>query len=368
MRETLTIDRPDDWHVHLRQGAILARAVAHTAARFGRAMVMPNLSPPVVTTEQALDYHAGIVAAVPEGSGFMPLMSLYLTDNTGCDEVVKAAQQAHIVGFKLYPAGATTHSDSGVTRISRVMPVLEAMAERGLVLQVHAEVTDPEVDVFDREAVFIEQILVPLHREIPGLKIVLEHVTTEEGVEFVRQAGGNVAATITPHHLMFSRNEIFRGGIRPHAYCLPLLKRERHRRALVAAATGAERCFFLGTDSAPHTRRAKESSCGCAGIYSAHAAMELYAEVFEGVGALDKLERFASHHGADFYGLERNSGKLTLRKKPWRVVEAYSVGLRDEKVDESGVDESGVDEIVPLRAGEMISWSVDAGDGAVNRD
>ena len=348
MKETLTITRPDDWHVHLRQDELLTHVVAHTAERFARAMVMPNLSPPVVSTARALDYRAEILAAAPVETGFNPLLSLYLTDNTPPREVREAAQQPAIVGFKLYPAGATTNSDSGVTRISRIMPVLEAMAEWGLVLQVHGEVTDPQVDVFDREAVFIEQVLVPLQRELPNLKIILEHVTTEQGVQFVKQAGGNVAATITPHHLLFNRNEIFRGGIRPHAHCLPVLKRERHRLALLEAATCGDPSFFLGTDSAPHTRNAKESACGCAGIYSAHGAVELYAEVFEGMGALDKLEGFASQYGADFYGLARNSGKLTLQKNAWRVAPAYPAG--------------GGDEIVPLRAGETIPWSIAAVD------
>lgn len=344
MGETLTITRPDDWHVHLRRGEIMTHVVRHTAARFGRAAVMPNLSPPITNAAQALDYRAEIIAALPPRTAFSPLMSLYLTDNTRREEVAEAAQQAHIIAFKLYPAGATTHSDCGVTRISKMMPVLEAMAEHGVVLQVHGEVADPQVDVFDREAVFIEQVLAPLQREIPQLKIVLEHVTTEQGVQFVKQAGDNVAATVTAHHLMFSRNEMFRGGIRPHAYCLPVPKRERHRLALLEAATCADSSFFLGTDSAPHTRRNKESDCGCAGIYSAHAAVELYAEVFEGMRALDKLESFAGHYGADFYGLARNREKLTLEKKPWRVADVCPAGGRDE--------------IVPLRAGEMVSWAV----------
>ncbi len=355
MRETLTITRPDDWHVHLRRGEILGAVVAHTAARFARAMVMPNLSPPIVDAAQALDYRAEIMAALPaspapstEAAAFRPLMSLYLTDHTRRQQVAEAAQCEPVVGFKLYPAGSTTNSARGVTRISGIMPVLENMAAHDLVLQVHGEVSDPEVDIFDREAVFIDQVLAPLHREIPELRIVLEHVTTEQGVQFVRQAGDTVAATITAHHLMFSRNELFRGGLRPHAYCLPVLKRERHRRALLDAATGAEHSFFLGTDSAPHTRRSKESDCGCAGIYSAHGAVELYAEVFEGMGALDKLEGFASHHGADFYRLPRNPGTLTLEKTPWRVAPAYAAG--------------GGDEIVPLRAGETIGWSLAGGE------
>jgi len=344
MRETLTLTRPDDWHVHLRQGALLGLAAAHTAARFGRAAVMPNLSPPVETVAQALDYRAKIIAALPAGAAFEPMMSLYLTDRTAPDEVAAAARCAHILAYKLYPAGATTHSDAGVTRIASVMPALEAMAEQGVVLQVHAEVSDPQVDVFDREAVFIEQVLAPLHRELPELKMVVEHVTTEQGVDFVRHAGRRVAATITAHHLLFNRNQMFRGGLRPHAYCLPVAKREHHRMALVEAATSGERSFFLGTDSAPHTRRDKESACGCAGIYSAHAAVELYAEIFESAGALHQLEGFAGHYGADFYGLERNRGRLTLEKKAWPVAPAYALG--------------GGDEIVPLRAGETVAWSV----------
>ncbi len=344
MRDTLTITQPDDWHVHLRQGAMLAGAAAHTAARFGRAMVMPNLSPPVTTVAQALAYRAEIIAATPAGSAFVPLMSLYLTDQTPLAEVAAAARQAHIIAFKLYPAGATTHSARGVTHLNKVMAVLERMATHGLVLQIHAESTDPAVDVYDREAVYIEQTLAPLHREIPELKIVLEHVTTAQGVHFVQHAGAGVAATITAHHLMFNRNEMFRGGLRPHAYCLPVLKRERHRLALLAAATGGDPKFFLGTDSAPHSRRAKESACGCAGIYSAHAAVELYAEVFAQQQALHKLEAFASHHGADFYGVARNTRKITVQKRPWRVESTYAAGDGDE--------------IVPLRAGEEVGWAV----------
>lgn len=343
MPDTLTITQPDDWHVHLRQGEIMASVVPHTAARFARAIVMPNLLPPVATVAQALNYRAEIMAALPATTEFNPLMSLYLTDNTTRDEVIAAADVVHIVACKLYPAATTTNSENGVTRISHIMPVLETMAEHRIVLQVHAEVSDPQVDIFDREAMFIEQILVPLHREIPELKIVVEHITTEQGVQFVQQAGQNVAATITVHHLLFSRNEMFRGGIRPHVYCLPVLKRERHRQALLKAATSAERAFFAGTDSAPHTRRSKESSCGCAGIYSAHAAIELYAEVFESQQALEKLEGFTSHYGADFYGLERNARKLILQKNAWQVATAYPAGQ---------------DTIIPLCAGETINWSV----------
>ncbi|MDD9822393.1 MAG: dihydroorotase [Gammaproteobacteria bacterium] len=386
MLETLTLTRPDDWHVHLREGAMLRLAARHTAARFGRVAVMPNLSRPVTTVARALAYRADIMAAAAgehgggdgdgdgdgdgEGDGgtgdetntggtntggngdgdgetkteFNPLMSLYLTDHTTPAEVAAAADCARIIAYKLYPAGATTHSDAGVTRVSYIMPALEAMAAHGIALQVHGEVTDPAVDVFDREAVFIKQVLAPLRRELPQLKIVLEHVTTAEGVDFVRAAGAGVAATITAHHLLFNRNAMFRGGLRPHAYCLPVAKRERHRAALVEAATGGERAFFLGSDSAPHTRAAKENACGCAGIYSAHAGVELYAEIFENAGALDKLEGFAAHHGADFYGLARNRGRLTLEKKPWQPPAAYA--LKDG------------DEVVPLRAGETLRWSL----------
>jgi len=371
MPDTITITRPDDWHVHLREGRMLRLAARHTAARFARVAVMPNLAVPVATVEQALAYRAKIIAAVGDGAGaghgadvgagdgadvgdgegagdgatageFNPLMSLYLTDHTTAAEVAAAAQDARIIAYKLYPAGATTHSAAGVTRVAGIMPVLEAMAAHGVVLQVHAEVADEGVDVFDREAVFIEQILEPLRRELPELKVVVEHVTTADGVDFVRAAGANTAATITPHHLMFNRNAMFHGGLRPHAYCLPVAKRELHRAALVAAATGGEAAFFLGSDSAPHPRRAKESACGCAGIYSAHAGVELYAAVFEAAGALDKLDAFAAHHGADFYGLARNAGQLTLRRQAWQPPAAYPLGD---------------DEVVPLNAGQTVAWS-----------
>jgi len=360
MRETLTITRPDDWHVHLREGALLRLAARHTAARFARVAVMPNLSTPVETVAQALDYRATVLAAAGAGnaeddagadagaeSEFNPMMSLYLTDHTTAADVAAAAGCAHIIAYKLYPAGATTHSNAGVTRVAAVMPALEAMAAHGVALQVHAEVADAQVDVFDREAVFIEQILAPLRRELPELKIVLEHVTTAEGVDFVRRAGARTAATITAHHLLFNRNAMFRGGLRPHAYCLPVAKRERHRAALVEAATSGEAAFFLGSDSAPHPRRAKESACGCAGIYTAHAGVELYAEVFEAAGALDKLEGFAGQYGAEFYGLARNPGRLTLEKKPWSPPAAYALGG---------------DEVVPLRAGETVAWALAGGD------
>lgn len=355
---TITITQPDDWHVHLRDGEIMAQVVQHTAARFARAMVMPNLSPPITTAAQALNYREQIIAALPasgdgqssqsiqsiQPSQFSPLMSLYLTDHTTRKEIMDAAAADYIVGCKLYPAATTTNSDQGVTRISNIMPIFETMAEHGMVLQVHGEVSDPQVDIFDREAVFIEQILAPLQKEIPTLKIILEHVTTKQGVEFVQQAGEQVAATITVHHLMFNRNEMFRGGIRPHAYCLPVPKREHHRLALLEAATSGDPSFFAGTDSAPHTRQSKESSCGCAGIYSAHAALELYAEIFESMNALDKLEGFVSHYGADFYQLKRNTGKLTLKKNPWQVPASYPAGRNDE--------------IIPLHAEQTITWSL----------
>ena len=351
----LTITRPDDWHVHLRDGAMLADAVAATAAQFGRAMVMPNLAPPVVDVARARWYWEAIIDALSAGrtttsaaarDAFTPLLSLYLTDATRPDEVAAAAREAFIVGYKLYPARATTNAQHGVADIDKKIDVFEAMAAHDLVLQVHGEVTDPQVDVFDREAAFIDSVLAPLHRRLPALKIVFEHVTTEQGVQFVRDAGDAVAATITAHHLMFNRNEMFRGGLRPHAYCLPPLKREHHRQALLAAATGGERGFFLGTDSAPHPRADKESACGCAGIYSAHAAMELYAGVFEQCGALDKLEAFAAHHGADFYGVARNRGTLTLIKQPQSIAQCHSLGGQP---------------VVALCAGETLAWSVQCG-------
>ena len=340
-RDSVSITRPDDWHVHLRRGEIMEMAARHTAARFARAMVMPNLSPPVRTVAEARVYRDEIAAAA--GANFQPLLSLYLTDDTGRDEVARAAEDDAIVGFKLYPAGATTNSDAGVRDPLKLMPLMEEIAARKLVLQVHAETTAPEVDVFDREAVFIERVLAPLHREVPELKIVLEHATTIEAVQFVRDSGAGVAATITAHHLLLNRNEMFRGGLRPHAYCLPVLKRERHRRALLEAACGGEPSFFLGSDSAPHPRGAKESACGCAGIYTAHAAMELYAEVFDAMDALDKLEGFASHHGADFYGMPRNAGRLELRRKARTVERVYAAGDC---------------EVVPLRAGQTLAWSL----------
>lgn len=313
----LTITRPDDWHVHLRDGDMLATVLPDTAQRFARAIVMPNLKPPVRTVAEARAYRERILAALPAEMCFEPLMTLYLTDNTSPEDIRQAKSSGFIHAVKYYPAGATTHSDSGVTDIHRVAAVLETMQEVGLPLLVHGEVTDTDIDIFDREAVFIERVLVPLLERLPRLRVVLEHITTAQAAAFVTAAAANVAATITVHHLLYNRNAMFQGGIRPHAYCLPVLKRESHRQALVAAATSGNPKFFLGTDSAPHPRHDKESSCGCAGIYSAHAALELYAEVFEQAGALDKLEAFASFHGPDFYGLPRNQEQVTLVKQPW---------------------------------------------------
>ena len=344
----LTLTRPDDWHLHLRDGPMLARVLPHTAARFRRAVVMPNLKPPVATAEALRAYRARILAALPPGADFEPLMTLYLTDRTTPDEVAAAAA-AGAFAAKLYPAGATTHSDAGVTDLRRLDPVLEALAEHGLALLVHGEVTDPDVDVFDREAVFVERELAPLVERHPRLRVVLEHVTTAEGVDFVRAAPPRVAATVTAHHLLMNRNALFEGGLRPHHYCLPVLKRERHRRALLEAVAEGHPRFFLGTDSAPHPVRAKESACGCAGIYTAHAALELYAEAFEEAGALERLEAFAAFHGPDFHGLPRNRGTVTLVREPWTVPEAYG---------------EGPGRIVPLRAGATVRWRL-AGDSGM---
>ncbi len=340
--QQLTLPRPDDWHLHLRDGATMAAVLPHTAQRFARAIIMPNLNPPVTTTRQALAYRERILAALPQGSRFAPLMTLYLTESTTPDEIVRARQSGHVHGVKLYPAGATTHSDAGVRDIANTWAVLETMAEQDLPLLVHGEVTDPQVDVFDRERIFIDRILAPLRQRLPELKVVFEHITTREAVDYVREARGNIAATITAHHLTMNRNAMLVGGIHPHHYCLPVLKRESHRNALVAAATSGSPRFFLGTDSAPHSRHAKESACGCAGIYTAHAAIELYAELFEQAGALDKLAEFASGFGADFYGLPRNTETITLVKKPWNVPRQYALGAGSA--------------VVPLRAGGQISW------------
>jgi dihydroorotase len=341
--DRLTIKRPDDWHLHLRDGPAMASVLGDTARRFARAIVMPNLKPPVRTTEEALAYRQRILAALPEGAAFEPLMTLYLTDDTAPDEIARAKLSGRVHAVKLYPAGATTHSDSGVTRISRCFNALEKMQEVGLPLLIHGESTDPAVDVFDREKAFIEEVLGPLVDRFHGLKVVLEHITTREAAQYVEVTGANVAATITAHHLLMNRNALFMGGIRPHHYCLPVLKREEHREALVEAAVSGNPKFFLGTDSAPHPRRDKEAGCGCAGMYTAHAAIELYAVAFEEAGALDKLEGFASVHGAQFYGLPVNRETVTLAREEWRVPERV---------------EFGSEELVPLRAGETIPWKL----------
>ena len=340
---TLTITRPDDWHLHLRDGSVLADVLPHTAAQFARAIVMPNLKPPVTTTAMASAYRDRILAALPKGMAFEPLMVLYLTDNTQPDEIRKAVESGFVHGVKLYPAGATTNSDAGVTDLQRCMPALEMMQELGLPLLIHGEVTDSEIDVFDREAVFIDRILQPLRKQLPQLRIVFEHITTQEAVHYVRDAEGPIAATITAHHLLYNRNAIFKGGVRPHYYCLPILKREIHRRALMQAASSGNPRFFLGTDSAPHSKGLKEHSCGCAGCYTALHAMELYAHAFEEAGALDKLEGFASFFGPDFYKLPRNKDHITLQRQEWIVPE--------ELVMQSIT-------IVPLDAGATLAWKL----------
>jgi dihydroorotase len=339
--DSITLTRPDDWHVHLRDGEAMASVVGATARQFARAIVMPNLKPPVVTAAQAKAYQGRILKALPKGASFEPLMTLYLTDDTAPGEIEKAAKAGLVKAVKYYPAGATTNSDAGVTDLRKCDAVLEAMAAAGMPLLIHGEVTDPEVDVFDREAVFVDRILGPLVKRFPALKIVAEHITTHEAAAFVERAPANVAATITAHHLLMNRNAIFAGGIRPHHYCLPILKREPHRRALVKAATSGNPRFFLGTDTAPHARNTKEADCGCAGLYTAHAALELYAEAFEAAGSLDQLEGFASHFGADFYGLPRNTATVTLERREWVVPGEYPFGLET---------------VVPLRAGEKVAW------------
>lgn len=340
---TLTITRPDDWHLHLRDGDVLKDLVHHTSAQFARAIVMPNLTPPVTTTEMARAYRQRIIDNVPAGHQFEPLMSLYLTNNTPASEVQRAKESGIVHGFKLYPAGATTNSDAGVTDIKNCYGTLEAMQRENMILQVHGEVVDPAVDVFDREARFIERVLAPLHHDFPELKIVFEHITTQQAAEFVTDSNAQIAATITPQHLLYNRNEIFKGGIRPHYYCLPILKREEHRLALVKAATSANPKFFLGTDSAPHAQGKKESACGCAGIFSAPLAIELYARVFDDNNALDKLEAFASFYGADFYGLPRNTSRISLEKQSWTVPDALPLG--NEK-------------IIPMHAGGVENWKM----------
>ncbi|MDR2636783.1 MAG: dihydroorotase [Zoogloeaceae bacterium] len=342
--QTLTLARPDDWHLHLRDGAMLAAVLPHTARRFARAIVMPNLKPPVTTVEAAAAYRRRILAALPPGADFTPLMTLYLTDCTSAAEIAKARESGFVHACKLYPAGATTHSEAGVTSIDKASPAIAALEENGIPLLVHGEVTDPAVDIFDRERVFIDTILSPLLHRFPRLKVVLEHVTTQQAVEFVQNAGENVAATITAHHLLYNRNALFQGGLRPHWYCLPVLKRESHRQALVRAATSGSRKFFLGTDSAPHAQSAKETACGCAGCYTACAALELYAEVFEAAGALDRLEAFASFHGPAFYGLPVNRGSITLARQAHILPDSYPCTDNER--------------LTPLRAGETLAWKI----------
>jgi dihydroorotase len=338
---TLTITRPDDWHLHVRDGAHLASVVPFTARQFARAVIMPNLKPPVTTVAQAAAYRERILRTVPSGCRFEPLMTLYLTDSTSPAELVAAQDSGFIVGAKLYPAGATTHSDAGVTSIEKIYPALEAMQACGLVLQVHGEVTAQDVDVFDREREFIDRVLSNVVTRFPQLKVVFEHVTTREAVAFVKSARAGVGATITPQHLLLNRNAIFQGGIHPHLYCLPVLKREHDRIALIEAATSDDARFFLGTDSAPHARHTKENACGCAGVFSAHAAIELYAEAFDQAGRLERLQAFASERGADFYGVPRNTETLTLAREPWTPPATYGFGEH---------------ELVPFRAGETIAW------------
>lgn len=342
----LTLTRPDDWHLHVRDGEHLASVVPFTARQFGRAVIMPNLKPPVTNVDAARAYRERILQAVPHGCRFEPLMTLYLTNNTSPAEIRAARESGFIVGAKLYPAGATTHSDAGVTAIENIFPALEAMEECGLVLQVHGEVTSQDVDVFDRERAFIDDVLSRVVERFKTLKVVFEHVTTREAVSFVQSARAGVGATITPQHLLLNRNAIFQGGIRPHLYCLPILKREHDRVALVEAATGDNDRFFLGTDSAPHVRHTKEAVCGCAGIFSAHAAIELYAEAFEAAGKLDRLQAFASERGADFYGLPRNPDTITLKRETWSPPASYGFGQH---------------EVVPFRAGESIAWRLSEG-------
>ncbi|HSH71981.1 MAG TPA: dihydroorotase [Methylophilaceae bacterium] len=343
MTNKITITCPDDWHLHLRDGEALKAVLPDTAHRFARAIIMPNLRPPVTTTELAFAYRERIMQALPAGMKFEPLMTLYLTDNTSADEIAKAKASGIVHGVKLYPAGATTNSDSGVTNLGHCVEALEAMQKHGLPLLAHAEVTDADVDVFDREKVFIERNMVPLLKRFPGLRVVFEHITTKDAADFVTATPANVGATITAHHLLMNRNAMFNGGMRPHHYCLPVLKREEHRQALVKAAISGSPKFFLGTDSAPHPKSAKESACGCAGMYTSHAGIELYAEVFEQADALDKLEGFASFYGADFYGLPRNTGQINLVKESWNVPD--SLPFPD-------------DELVPLRAGLTIAWKL----------
>ena len=342
--QTLTLTRPDDWHLHLRDGAALAAVLPDTARRFARAIVMPNLKPPVTTVALAAVYRERILAALPAGMDFTPLMTLYLTDNLPPAEIDAVKASGFVHAIKLYPAGATTNSAAGVSDLKKCAATLARMEQLGVPLLVHGEVTDPAVDIFDREAVFIDTVLHPLLRNFPALKVVLEHITTRDGIDFVRDSGANVAGTLTAHHLLLNRNAIFAGGIRPHNYCLPVLKREIHRQALVVAAISGNPKFFLGTDSAPHGQNTKEAACGCAGCYTAHAGIELYAEAFDAAGALDKLEAFASFHGPDWYGLARNAEKITLRRAAMAVP--------------ASLDYLPSDRLVPLRAGESVAWQL----------
>ncbi len=343
MQDTIILGRPDDFHLHFRDGAAMASVVPFTAQQFGRALVMPNLKPPVTTVAMASDYRDRILRAVPAGVEFSPLMSLYLTDGTTVDEVARVASSDFVHAFKYYPAGATTNSDSGVTSLAKVYPVLEAMQRLGVVLCIHGEVTDPTTDVFDREALFVEGSLQQIARDFPALKMVVEHITTKEAADFVTASGADVAATITPQHLLYNRTSIFTGGIRPHFYCLPILKRETHRQALLKAATSGSAKFFLGTDSAPHAKNSKEACCGAAGCFTSHAALELYAEAFDSVGALDKLDDFASRFGAAFYGLPRNSGQVTLKRESWIPPDEFAFGGET---------------IVPLTVGRSLFWKL----------
>jgi dihydroorotase len=345
--DSVTLARPDDWHLHVRDGAVLAAVLPHTARQFGRAIIMPNLRPPVTTTEMAAAYRGRILAALPKdgpGARFEPLMTLYLTDNTPPDEIRLARESGFVHGVKLYPAGATTNSDAGVTSIAKCAKTLEAMQKHDLPLLVHGEVTDPAIDMFDREKVFIDRVMTPLRRDFPALKVVFEHITTKDAADYVRDADGPTGATLTAHHLLYNRNALFVGGIRPHYYCLPVLKREMHRVALLAAATSGNPRFFLGTDSAPHAKGLKEHACGCAGCYTALHALELYTQAFDQAGALDRLEGFASFHGADFYGLPRSAESVTLRREPWTLPTEFM---------------AGGDEIVPLGGGESIGWRME---------
>ncbi len=343
----IEITRPDDWHVHLRDGDALASVIGDTARRFARAIVMPNLKPPVTTVTLAEQYRARILACLPPNAGFQPLMTLYLTEATPVEEIARAKASDSVFAVKYYPAGATTNSQDGVRDLSQVYPVLEAMQQHDLPLLLHGEVTDHEIDIFDRERVFIERHLLPLLARFPALRMVLEHITTRDAVEFIREAPANIGATITAHHLLLNRNALFQGGINPHHFCAPILKRELHRKALVAAATSGDPHFFLGTDSAPHVREAKESACGCAGLYTAHAAIELYAEVFDEADKLDQLEAFASFHGADFYRLPRNTQRIVLERKPWTVPDEIQMAHST---------------CVPMRAGQAANWSIAVAD------